>query len=66
MDKIREKLSAQMKLKVKDEETRIRNAAEEAEKKRLEEERAKEEKLLMEIKLQAEHRNKQVSQIYNS
>ncbi|KAI8793239.1 cilia- and flagella- associated protein 210-like [Biomphalaria glabrata] len=60
LEKIREKLAAQMKQKVSDEDTRIRRAAEEAEIKRLEEERAKEEKLLKEIKLQAEHRKKQL------
>ncbi|KAH9520065.1 hypothetical protein Btru_059855 [Bulinus truncatus] len=62
LEKIREKLAAQMKQKVRDEDNRIRTAAEEAEIKRLEEERAKEEKLLKEIKLQAEHRKKQLQE----
>ncbi|CAL1540031.1 unnamed protein product [Lymnaea stagnalis] len=60
LDKIRNKLSVQMKQKISDEDSRIVRAAEEAEIKRVEEERAKEEKLLKEIKLQAEHRNKQL------
>ena len=60
MERIREKLAAQMKQKISDEEDRIRRATEETEKKRLEEERSKEEKLLKDIREQAQHRNRQV------
>lgn len=60
LDRIRDKLTAQMNQKVSDEENQLRRAVEEIEKKRIAEERAKEEKLLKEIKEQAEHRNKQV------
>ena len=49
-----------MKQKISDEDDRIRRAIEEREAKRMEEEKAKEEKLLKDIKEQAEHRNKQV------
>ena len=60
MERIRNKLGAQMKQKMSDEDERIRRAIEEREAKRLDEERAKEEKLLKDIREQAEHRNKQV------
>ena len=49
-----------MKQKISDEEDRIRRATEETEKKRLEQEKSKEEKLLKDIREQAQHRNKQV------
>lgn len=65
LERIREKLGAQMKQKISDEDDRIRKAIEENETKRLAQERAKEEKLLKEIKEQAEHRNKQLAEKEN-
>merc|ERR1712154_519929 len=62
LERIREKLGAQMKQKISDEDDRIRKAIEENETKRMEEEKAKEEKLLKDIKEQAEHRNKQLKE----
>lgn len=62
LERIRDKLGAQMKQKISDEDDRIRTAIEEAEAKRLVEERGKEEKLLKEIREQAEHRNKQLGE----
>jgi len=62
LERIRNKLGAQMKQKMSDEDERIRRAIEEREAKRLDEERAKEEKLLKDIREQAEHRNKQLKE----
>lgn len=62
LERIRNKLAAQMKQKISDEDGRIRKAIEEKETKRLDEERSKEEKLLRDIKAQAEHRNQQLKE----
>uniref|UniRef100_A0A0B6YQ31 Trichohyalin-plectin-homology domain-containing protein n=1 Tax=Arion vulgaris TaxID=1028688 RepID=A0A0B6YQ31_9EUPU len=62
LDRIKEKLSAKMKQNIDDEENRLGNAVQEIEKKRIADERAKEEKLLKEIREQAEHRNKQLKE----
>lgn len=61
LEKIREKLAAQLQQKVSDEDERIRKAVEEAEEKRAKEEAEKEAKMLKGMEESAKHRNKQVS-----
>lgn len=61
LEKIREKLAAQLQQKVSDEDERIRKAVEEAEEKREKEEAEKEAKMLKGMEESAKHRNKQVS-----
>lgn len=61
LQKIREKLAAQLQQKVSDEDERIRKAVEEAEEKRAKEEAEKEAKMLKGMEESAKHRNKQVS-----
>lgn len=61
LEKIREKLAAQLQQKVSDEDERIRKAVEEAEEKRAKEEAEKEAKMLKGMEEGAKHRNKQVS-----
>ncbi|CAG5120914.1 unnamed protein product, partial [Candidula unifasciata] len=60
LERIKDKLITKLKQKINDEEDRMCSAVEEIEKKRLEEERAKEEKLLKDIREQAEHRMMQL------
>lgn len=62
LEKIREKLAAQMKQKFDDEDERIRNAVREAEEKRAKEEAEKEAKVRQMINAAAEHRNKQMKE----
>ncbi|XP_060066979.1 cilia- and flagella- associated protein 210-like [Ylistrum balloti] len=62
LEKIREKLGAQMKQKVSDEDDRIRRAVEEAEEKRAAEEASKEAKLRKMMTEAAEHRDGQMKE----
>ena len=62
LEAIREKLAAQLKQKLDDEDERIREAVMEAEEKRAREEAEKEGKMKHVIASQAAHRNLQVSQ----
>lgn len=62
LDAIREKLAAQLKQKLDDEDERIRQAVQEAEEKRAKEEAEKEAKMKHVIKDQAEHRSKQMQE----
>ena len=61
LEKIREKLAAQLQQKASDEDERIRRAVEEAEEKRAKEEAEKEAKMRKDMEESAKHRNKQVS-----
>lgn len=56
MEKIRTKLAAQMKMKVDDEDSRIKKAVEEAEAKRAQEDAEREEKARRMIQEASEHR----------
>ena len=60
LNEIREKLAAQMKEKMDDEDTRIRQAVEEEENKKAEEDAARQKKVSQGIKAQQEHRLQQV------
>ncbi|KAK3104153.1 hypothetical protein FSP39_024871 [Pinctada imbricata] len=62
LEKIREKLAAQLKQKVSDEDERIRKAVEEAEEKRAKEEAEKELKRRKDMEESAVHRNKQMKE----
>ena len=61
LEAIRERLAAQLKQKMDDEDERIREAVREAEEKRAKEESEKEGKMKKIIQEQAEHRNLQVA-----
>lgn len=63
LEAIREKLAAQLKQKLDDEDERIREAVREAEEKRAKEEAEKDAKMKKTIAEQAEHRNIQVYRI---
>ena len=63
LEKIREKLAAQMKTRVDDEDDRIRKAVEEAEEKRAKDDAEREEKARKMIKESNEHRMAMVSYI---
>lgn len=62
LEAIREKLAAQLKQKLDNEDERIREAVQEAEEKRAREEAEKEEKMKLIIKDQAEHRHMQMKE----